>query len=90
LTGHTSCEPYFLIKFDNNTAEQKPEDINLINSLVFPRLSLSSETCTVQGVIGERESGEKETMELAFEILHDRMKMSASLFQFWALTVKLR
>jgi hypothetical protein len=34
---------------------------------------LSNETCTVQGLVREQESEEKETIELTFEILHERI-----------------
>jgi hypothetical protein len=62
--GHTRCEPYFQIRFQTILQNKNMKILIELISLVFPRLLLSNETCTVQGIVEEQESGENETIEL--------------------------
>jgi hypothetical protein len=63
-TSHTRREPYFQIRFETILQNKNLKILIELISLVFPRLSLSNETCTVQGLVEEQESEENETIEL--------------------------
>ena len=83
-TGHTRSEPYFQIRFETILQNNNLKVLIELIVLFFPRFSLSNETCTVQGLVGERGSGENETIEETFEIWHERIEILTSLFWFWA------
>jgi hypothetical protein len=63
-TGHTGREPYFQIRFERILQNKNLKILIELISLVFPRLSLSNETYTVQGLVYQQGSWENENIEL--------------------------